>query len=517
MFVRIIKGRQKEYGVIIRGYRDKDGKVRHRTVKNLGAITAKNKEAILELGRRLISQSQGHEIVTTGKEIKELSRQNWGGPAIIEKLWERFNLDAILSKQVEALKLMLTGRLLDPSSKLATYTGRCEYVNFTQVKLQELYRALDLLDKSKEKLQAHIFNKQKLYGKLDVIFFDVTTLYFESQKVDTLRNFGFSKDCKFNEVQIVLSLVINSEGRPLTYEVFSGSTYEGNTLLLNLQKLKAKYNIDKVIIVADRGIGSKANLNVIKEAGFNYIIGARLRSASKVVKAEAIDSEGYNSFPCSQNSEDLHKYKIIKNQDSSWVVLWSAKRAAKDKQDRQRLVERAQEMLADNKVQDKRGAKKYIRGSKTAYCLDAIKIEQDAQFDGFYALSFSDESMSPQDIAGAYHGLWKIEESFRTIKDFFEVRPMFHWTPKRISGHIMLNFIALVLENDLLLKLKTKVENIAHFSIREAIANMQFSILQIGNNQFLSYSSLNALQKTILKSLAINLPLNSTANLVVKT
>ena len=510
MFVRTVKGRNNEYAIIVRGYRDQNGKSRQKTVQNLGVVTDKNRSEIMAFGKRLIAQQQGQEFVTTGEEIVELSRQNWGGPSVIESMWQKFDLEPLLSKKAKALKLMLIDRIINPVSKLESYTRRDQYEGFEAIKLQDLYRALDLLDKKKDQLKERIFNKQKLYGKMSVVFFDVTTLYFESQKADDLKEFGYSKDCKFNEVQIVLSMVINSEGRPLTYEIFPGNTFEGNTLLSHLIQLKKKYNIDKVIIVADRGIGSGANLQEIKAAGFDYVVGAKLRSSGKAVKEEAIDPKGYKQLFGSDKlgDEDIRKYKVMKLKDCTWIALWSGKRASKDREDRNRLVARAKEMLASNQLKDRRGAKKYIQSDKSNHSLDLEKIEQDARFDGYYALSFSDETMSAEAIASAYHGLWKIEESFRTIKSFFEVRPMFHWTAKRISGHIMLNFISLVMENNLLLKLKELTDDVSHNKIRDAIAGMQHSILKIGSKNFASYATLESLQKIILKTLNINQPQN---------
>jgi transposase len=363
-----------------------------------------------------------------------------------------------------------------------------------------------MLSLQSEQLKTHIFKKQSLYGGNKVVFFDVTTLYFESQQEDELKAFGYSKDCKFNEVQIVLSLVINSEGRPLAYEIFEGATFEGSTLLPVLQRFKAQFGVDKVIIVADRGIGSRSNLTGLKEAGFDYIVGARLRSASKEIQAKAIDRDGLNSLY--HNNEDAHSYKFIDNADQSWVIMHSSKRALKDQADRQRLVEKAASMVASSAIKAKRGANKYIKQSATKAEIDWDKIHRDALYDGYYALTVSDKSMSAQDIAAAYHQLWMIEESFRTMKSFFEIRPMFHWTPQRIKGHVMLNFISLVLENNLLLALKERIGHISHELIRDAIDNMEQSILQINDARFITYSTLTTLQKDILEILHIDTPQN---------
>jgi Transposase DDE domain len=270
MFVRIIKARTKEYAVIIRGYRDKDGKVRHKTVKNLGPVNAHNRQQMLDLGRRLIASSSGHAVISQGADVQEQSRHNWGAPAIIDNLWNRFSLDSLITshKTRQALKLMMIDRICSPASKFATYNRRARYQGYENVELHNIYRSLDVICEKSEELKSHIYRKQALRGIQDVVFFDVTTLYFESQKADLLRDFGYSKDCKFNEVQIVLCLVIDSTGKPITYEIFPGNTSEGSTLLPILEKFRKQFAINKLIIVADRGIGSEHNLAHIKEAGY---------------------------------------------------------------------------------------------------------------------------------------------------------------------------------------------------------------------------------------------------------
>ena len=308
-------------------------------------------------------------------------------------------------------------------------------------------------------------------------------------------------------VQVVLSLVISSDGSPISYELFSGNTFEGNTLLPILDNLKEDYNISKIVIVADRGIGFKSNLDEIKKRGYDYIIGARLRSMSKDIQKEAISEEGYQPF-CYNNEEEKNKYKIINQDDNNLLLLYSSKRADKDAIDRNRLVEKAKNIVLKKNV-TQRGANKYIKTEKKETKLNQDKIERDSLFDGYYALSFSDDNMKAEDISSAYHHLWKIEESFRTMKSLFEVRPIFHWTSHRIQGHVLLNFILLVMEHNLLLKLRNNNSPLSHQNIRDAINKMQKSVLQLGNKNINSYAPSSQEQKDILAALNINLPKNS--------
>jgi len=411
MFVRVVKGSSKKYVLIVRSFRDKEGKPRQETVLNLGPVHDSNEESIVNLAKRMVSHLEGGQIIVDeAQDIREEARHNWGAPAVISNLWERFGLDQVITNNnyQMALKLMMMDRLCDPASKLSTYQDRDRYQSFEGVNLQHMYRSLDYLSDNMDKLKSHISQKQSLRTISDVVFFDATTLYFESQKADLLKDFGYSKDCKFNEVQIVLCLVIDAAGKPLSYEIFPGNTAEGQTLLPVLEKLKAQYKINKLIIVADRGIGSKENLKKIKDAGYDYIIGAKLRSAAKNVQAEAISEDKFINL--STTKDDIKRYKFIKNSEQTWVILHSSKRAQKDRADRERLLEKAQEMLVNkSSLSNKRGARKFIKTSEAASnnaTLDTKKIECDTKFDGYYAISFSDNNMSVKDIASAYHGLW---------------------------------------------------------------------------------------------------------------
>ena len=510
MFVRIIKAKSNEYAVILRSYRDKDGKVRQKTVQNLGVVTTKNREELLAIGRRIIAKQNEHEIISSIDNIKEVNRSNWGSSAVINSLWSRFSLDSFFNKNyINPIKLMLAERLIAPCSKLRTYHRRNYHDElFKDLKLHQLYIALDVLADNEDKIKDSIMQHQLSRSEVDMVLFDVTTLYFESQKKDDFKNFGYSKDCKFNEVQIVLSLIIDAQGRPLSYEVFPGNTYEGNTLLPVLQRVKSKHKINKIIVVADRGIGSRTNLSLLKEQGFDYIIGAKLRSMSKSIQQQAISMDGYAEHKVTNNG-DAHiiRYKAIKDEDKQLMVFYSHKRAGKDAKDRMRLVEKAQQLLT--KKASEKGANKYIVKNKSESKLNQKKIDEDTLYDGYYALHFSNTEMSGQQLTQAYAQLWQIEESFRTIKHLFELRPMFHWTEKRIKGHIMLNFILLVMEKEIMLTLKASNVEATHVKVRDAISHMEKSLLSINGNNYQLYANLSSLQKSILKANKIQVPKNS--------
>ena len=161
---------------------------------------------------------------------------NWGAYKILQHLWKRYQLDSFWNNQLASCKIeydlqnilqaMLAGRLCSPSSKLSLYENQDFYSGFANFALHNAYKSLDELDRYKDQLCQHLFNmQQSIHGQVQIAFFDVTTMYFESNKFDDLRQFGFSKDCKFNEVQVVVSLITDAFGNPLAYDLFADNAY----------------------------------------------------------------------------------------------------------------------------------------------------------------------------------------------------------------------------------------------------------------------------------------------------
>jgi len=296
--------------------------------------------------------------------------------------------------------------------------------------------------------------------QIDVVFYDVITFSFESVRKDSLRDFGFSKDAKFKEVQVVMGLLIDREGRPIGYELFSGNTFEGKTLEVSLDKLKKRFTIGKVIIVADRGINSKINLMHIKDKGYDYIFASRIKNMKKDIKEEIFNKEGFKdtdgiSYKIIDYVNKVNKtYELPEN----LIITYSSQRAQKDRADRERLIKKARTLLKNKSyitASNKRGGKKYLKSSKDInWALDEEAIKKDEMFDGYYGIETSEKNLTAKEILKAYHTLWKIEESFRIMKSTLSVRPVFHWTESRIKGHFVICFLAFLLERTLEFKLK---------------------------------------------------------------
>lgn len=523
MYLKLVKSKNYIYPKICRSYRDKDGKVHQEVVVNLGRLDQLQKgglENIVYDLLNLISEDKKKRFKDITK-MEEVNRYNYGFVAFA-KLWNMLGISKMLNKVIEGKKIefdfsrivfsMVVNRLLEPSSKLYHYNHKDRYLFVNEeIELHNIYRSLDLLAENKEEIEFKLFEKERsLFNlKLDIVFYDVTTFYFESVRSDDIRDFGFSKDNKVNEVQVVMGLLIDREGRPIGYELFRGNTIDSKTMINVIKKLKEKFMIDRIIFVADKGLNSKINLKELKENGFDYIVSGRLRQMPENIQKSVLNREGYKACVGYEYKElehtnfvsytDENGKKHTEAMEEKLICTYSSERALKDRADRERLIEKAKKVIEGNQkwiVENKKGHKKYIekefREGDGDYSLrlDEERIAEEEKFDGYYVIQSSDMSLKPTDVIETYHNLWKVEESFRIMKSTMKVRPIFHWTPKRIEGHFVMCFIAFLLERELEARLKRNKkldkEEISVEKIKEALNSMEVSELDIeGERAFL--------------------------------
>jgi transposase len=540
MYIKITKSKNFKYVRVVRSFRE-NGKIRHEEFLNLGRLD------LLENNpswKKIISKLATIVGIETKNldSCSEASILNWGY-VVYKKLWNKFKLNEILAalqsscgktkfNLSNACFLMTIQHLLSPTSKLGSYQNQQRYANLPEVGFNHLYRSLDILCEGKAAIESHLFqmNRDLFNMKIDVVFYDVTTFHFESVQQDDLKDFGFSKNAKFNEVQVVLGMLVDCEGRPVGYELFPGNTFEGKTLEKALDSIDKRFGIRNVIIVADRGINSKLNLKQIVDKGYGYILASRIKSMPEKVQTEIFKQEDYVTL--SQNETDgivkckvidyvnefkikdenrsdnvKRKKQIVVELQEKLIVTYSDKRARKDKADRERLLEKASYLLQDkSRIQssNKRGGKKYLKEmTKTDWKLDIESIERDEKWDGYYGIQTSEKELSVSKILEAHHTLWRIEESFKIMKSTLEVRPIFHWTEKRIKGHFVVCFLAFLLERTLEIKLKDAEIQASPNSIREALNSMQLAELELHNEKVFVKTKSEGLGPKILRCMRI--------------
>ena len=523
MFIKVSKSKGIEYVNIVEGYRDKaTKKVKHRNVASLGRLDSL-RPSLEALGAKLLSLAGVSSNEFNPDAFGEGTPLNYGY-LVYKKLWANLKLDNLFVNIKSAHKrlqyslndeafLLTMQRLIEPMSKLATFHQQGHYYCLPEVKLENIYRCLSILSSNKELIEQHIFSHIDHGDAVDILFYDVTTFAFQSVKQDEIREFGFSKDQKFNEVQVVMGLFISNSGLPVGYELFPGNTFDARTLIDALKLIENRLAIRRVVIVADRGINSKLNLKYIKDAGYEYIVASKIKGMKKAVKDQIFTNDGYTDLKIDAENikakvidyenwiqDEKGKKEALKEQ---LVLTWSEKRAAKDAMDRKRLINKAEKLLANPSTinqQLKQGGRKYLKADssgKSSYYLDAEMIKQHEVYDGYYGIQCSDRDLPAEQIINAYHKLWVIEDAFRTMKSSLEARPVFHWNPERIKGHFVSCYLAFTLERLLEAELKKSDVIASPDRIRNALKEATVVSVDIGGEQFYLKTKTSDLAKII--------------------
>ncbi len=495
-FLRIEKKSSGTYLRILESYRDAEGRSTNRILYSLGKVEDYTPEQLRRIGIRLFELGGGQVKALLQGDLEETGRFNYGYQQVYGKALQHYGL-ADIFRRIEkknklqfslynSIFLMLIERLQEPCSKLKSFYNQQEYVNLPSVALHHLYRALDKLAASNVLIQQQIFQTGRdLFNQtLDIVFYDVTTFYFESEveKEGELRQMGFGKDGKIGNTQILFCMMIDRDKNPIGYRIFKGDTYEGHTFEKALEDLKNQYQIDKVIIVADRGMLSKNNLHITTDKGYEFIIGERLKSLPRAIQNPLLTSSNYSHEWIYKGSDDepvTIKYTTLTHEGKTIIATYSESRAKKDKQDREDKLATAKKLLINPSLLKKKPARYFLQSNgKEAYSLDENKIKQSEKYDGFLAISTNNASLSIAEVLEQYKQLYKIEHSFRTFKSHLETRPMFHWTDSRIEGHICLCYIAFALQNYVLQKANKSKPVFTETSLRKTLDKMQVSLMK---------------------------------------
>ena len=519
MFIRIKKSKNSpKCSVQIVESKRVDGKVKQKIVKHMG--TAMEGEALESL--KALAESVKLRMEQSGQlalydepvsvsetkessgnreafnvnllDIKEERRVIKGIHDVYGKLYDELGFNGIITnparnkRSQEALKEIVLARIANPDSKRASVQGLEE--NFAvHLDLNLVYRMMDKIeDKEVLKLNKLVYAQTKslFKEKIDVIYFDATTLYFESFSEDEFKKNGYSKDGKFNQPQVVLALMVTKEGLPVGYKAFSGDTFDGHTLIPVLKEIKEHYDLDKVVYVADAGMFNKENLKefeTLDEHKMTYIVGARIKSMPKVLQDEIKNSDNYTQL------DDNTKVATFEYNGKKLLVSHSLKRAKKDKYEREKGIEKLRIKLSKEKSVkthlSNQGYKKYLQlesSQENTTCdltivLNEEKIEQDALWDGLKGVITNNDELSDTELLHQYSNLWQVEESFRITKHDLKVRPIYHHKPNRVKAHLAISFMAYTLVRHLEHRVRLQYKKLSPQRIRTALLGVQESIL----------------------------------------
>lgn len=379
-----------------------------------------------------------------GKEIEDIERVVGnmdavlinGTQLLLDQVYDAIGFNRIPD---EILRHLVVARVSQPGSKLATVDYLKSYYD-EDIDLNSIYRYMDRLYNTQMELaqQISVEHTRKIFGgKLGLMFYDVTTLYFETAMTDELREPGFSKDGKTAESQVVLGLLVSEGGYPLSYSLFNGSQYEGFTMIPMIDDFKQRFSLgDDLVVVADSGLMNRNNVSLLQQAGYKYILGARIKSESSSVK----------QWIFSLVKEDRACYEHKRQNGERLIVSYSDKRARKDSYNRDRGIARLKKAYKSGRLTkqqvNKRGYNKFLEISKdveVSICDE--KIAEDCRWDGLKGY-VTNTNLDAERIIAEYHGLWVVERAFRISKGSLEMRPMFHFTERRIEAHICICFIS---------------------------------------------------------------------------
>lgn len=434
-------------------------------VKTVGSSS--NLEEVEELfkqGKQLIPELKGqtsfyfdkaneaHLVDLFFNGIREL---NLVGPELLlGKLFDNIGFNAIKD---DLFRHLVITRLIYPVSKLKTTDYLLKYKGVT-VDVDRIYRYLDKLNNTQKELIQKIsydHTLKVLNNEISIVFYDVTTLYFEAEEEDDLRKTGFSKDGKHSQPQIVLGLLVSKGGYPLAYEIFDGKKFEGHTMLTIVDSFKKKYDISNMVVVADAGLMSNSNITELQEKNYEYIIGARIKNESKLIGQQILSSQ-------LQNGESI---AIIKDENSRIIISYSESRAKKDAANRKKGLEKLEKNIKSGNLTkqhiNNRGYNKYLKMKGNAkISIDKKKYTEDGKWDGLKGY-VTNTKLSKDEIIESYNHLWQIEKAFRISKSDLKIRPIFHRLKGRIEAHICIAFCAYKIYKELERQLKIKKADIS--------------------------------------------------------
>ena len=486
MFVRIKKTGSYKYLQIVENRRE-GKKVKQRVIVTLGRLEQlQSSGSIDSLIKSLTRFSEDVLLFLTKASTPEVNAKKWGPVLIFERLWKTTGIQQILADlsnnrkfefDIErAVFVSVLHRLLVSGSDRNCHTWHKDYKiqGADDLSLHHFYRAMAFLGEEtedqqdayfgprriKDKIEEYLFlTSRDLFSNLELVFFDTTSLYFEGNGGQQLGRHGHSKDHRPDLKQMIVGVILDNQGRPISCEMWPGNIADVKTLLPVINRLKKRFSIRRICIVADRGMISNEILTWLEEPGngMEYILGARMRLVREI-KQDVLSRGGRYSevYPEGIRSHDPSPLKVkdVRIKDRRYIVCLNSKQARKDKKDRESIIRSLEQALRQGpkSLVGNKGYRKYLKVSKHSVTIDESKIKSEENFDGKWVLR-TNTSLSASEVALKYKELWQVEHIFRNMKSLLDTRPIFHQRDESITGHVFCSFLALVLLKELEKKL----------------------------------------------------------------
>lgn len=470
MFIRKNKNRSGSYSIQVI---EKQGR-KNKVIKSFGAardqskidILIKEAELFIERRKGLIPLFNSQEDALINAFVNTLSNDDLrivGPKIVLEKIYHQIGYSK--TTEDDLFMHLVICRIVSPGSKLHTVQYMHRHYK-RSVSEQTVYLYLDQIeDKLKPIVEQITFahSKKILGGSVGVVFYDMSTLYFETESEDDLRVIGYSKDGKHQHPQIMIGLLVGADGAPLGYDIYKGNIAETKTLIPFLETMVDKFNIERPIIVADSALLSKKNLEALIENKYEFILGGRIKNESAEIKETILSKEITEEHPI-----DLeHSYGRL-------IVSYSNKRSKKDLFNRKRGLKRIEAKVKTGKLTkqaiNSRGYNKYLQlDGDTKVAVNYEAFYADSKWDGLKGY-MTNTSLAPNEAIKHYSNLWQVEKAFRMSKSDLRFRPIYHRKENRIKAHILICFVSYAIYKEL--ERQIKIHKLK-FSVETAVKNLK--------------------------------------------
>ena len=431
-------------------------------VKTLGNSQAEKEiEDLVKEGHQYIATYGGQRTFDFSDESSLLrsvfqsisSHTEIGTQLLLGSIFDDIGFNAIDDNLFRQLVL---SRLIYPVSKLKTSDYLDKYHDL-DYPVQQIYRYMDKFHSKRKELVQQIsyqHTRKILGGKISIVFYDVTTLYFEIDQEDELRKTGFSKEGKHQNPQIVLGLLVSKNGYPLAYDIFEGNKFEGHTMLPVLDSFKKKYELEQLIIIADSGLLSNTNIEELQAGGYEFILGARIKNEKRDIQRKILSLR-------LKNGEST----VVGKNDLRLIITYTDNRAKKDYENRRKGLRKLEKRVKTGRLTksniNNRGYNKYLKmEGEINIAVDYQKFETDGAWDGLKGY-LTNAKLSKDEIIENYGHLWQIEKAFRISKTDLKIRPIYHRLQRRIETHICISFVAYKMYKELERQLKEKKSSLS--------------------------------------------------------
>jgi transposase len=480
--------------VFIRKLRSKSGKTyiqvvdkdsgRYKVLKSFGgASEPADLSALLKVAQQWINEHTGSvefDFLKSDALIEQLfdsitAVKRVGYDLLLGRIFDEIGFGKVKD---DIFRELVLARTAFPKSKLKTteYLYRYKQIDWNE---DQLYRYLDKLHATQKELVQQISYSHTLNilnNEISIVFYDVTTLYFEIDQDDDLRKTGFSKEGKHQHPQIVLGLLVSKNGYPLAYDVFEGNKFEGHTMLPIIDSFRKRYNLKQLVIIADSGLLSKSNIDELQAKGYEFVLGARIKNETMEIKKKILALSLENG-----------QSEIIKKGDLRLVITYSDDRAKKDRHNRDKGIGKLEKQIRTGRLTkasiNNRGYNKFLKlEGQINVTLDAEKLKQESRWDGLKGY-LTNAKLNKNQIIENYQHLWQIEKAFRIAKSDLKIRPIYHRLPRRIEAHICVSFAAYKIYKELERQLQEKGSTISAakaIEIAENIIQVSVTLPQTG-------------------------------------